>query len=121
MRLASITSCSAVSRSTRPIERRLDRQVELDLLRDLDLLARRRALLRVRARLLFGDDVDPVLGQVLVQLDDLLARWLDVLERRRQLLRREVTALASFGDDVAQLVDFGERHLREQRGGDVGQ
>jgi hypothetical protein len=50
-----------------------------------------------------------------MQIDDLVARGLRVLQRRGDLLRCQVAALAALGDDVAQLVDLGERHLRQER------
>jgi hypothetical protein len=78
---------------------------------------RGRRLLRVRARLLLGDDVDSVLGEVLMQIEDLLAGRLYVLEWCSYLLRRQVAALAALGDDVAQLLDLGERHVRQDHRG----
>ena len=75
------------------VEARLDRQVELGLLR----AARLRLALRllVGGEPVLGDHVDAVLDQVGVQALDLLLGDLDLLERLRDLLEGEIAALAA--------------------------
>src|SRR3954454_6487868 len=93
------------------VEARLDREVDLRLLRRLaaGLLARlggRLDLVHLGGRRLAvgADHVDALLVQVLMELLDLLLGDLDLLEGGRDLLEGERTALLAFGDQLTEVV-----------------
>ena len=131
MRRASTTSCSAVSRWTRPIERRYSRSESRlgSTVRSISTFlrwsGRGSAALAALAstlppsdlrRAAVGlDDVDPVLVQVGVQLLDLLLGDLDLLEARRDLLEGQEAALLALGDQRPQLIELRDRSLIGQQ------
>ena len=124
IRFASSISCSRGQQldpadraqvEAQRVEARLDRQVELGLLR-LPRLARLLRLL-VGGDAVLGDHVDAVLDQVGVQVADLLLGDLDLLERGGDLLEGQVAALAPLGDQRAQLLGVRKRGSPFEPGG----
>ena len=123
MRRASATSWSAVSRSTRPIERRYSRSESSDgsTVRSISGFfgaeapsgpapeAHRHA--RGRRTTVLRHDVHARLDQMRAELGDLLLRHLDLLEARGDLLEGQETAFASLGRKRAQLLDIHEGRL----------
>jgi hypothetical protein len=108
------------------VQRRLDRQVELGLLRRIGVAARGALLARGGRRLDAGslrgdllavgaDDVDALVGQVGVQLLDLLLGDLDLLERRGDLVEGQKTAFLPICDETAELVELVDRRLVRQQ------
>jgi hypothetical protein len=61
--------------------------------------------------LLALDELDAVLGDVGLEVLDLLLRQLDVVERRRDLVVVEEALLLAFGYELLQLLDFRERDV----------
>ena len=93
---------------TKRVEARLDREVELRLLRRLALL---RLLLLVSGDPVLADDVDAVVDQVGVKAPDLLLGDLDLLERRGDLLESQETLVLALRDQRADLLEIDERRL----------
>ncbi len=113
MRLARLTSSEALSSGTRPIERRY-RRSESRLGSTVRSSSRAAGAISARAGHLFavgevrtggaqvlgGDQLDPVLLEVRVELDGLLAAGVGLLERGAQDLARDLAVLERLGDQA---------------------
>jgi hypothetical protein len=108
------------------VQRRLHGQVELGLLRRIGVAAGGSLLARLGGRLDAGtlrrqelavgaDDVDALLGEVVVQFLDLLLGDLDLLESRGDLVEGQAAALLTVGDEAAKLVELVDRGLIRQQ------
>jgi hypothetical protein len=108
------------------VQRRLDRQVELGLLGCIGIAAGGPVLARGSRRLDAGslrgdllavgaDDVDALIGQVGVQLLDLLLGDLDLLERRGDVVEGQKAAFLAVCDETAELVELVDRCLVRQQ------
>jgi len=111
---------------TQRIQRRLDRQVELGLLRPIRVASGRAFLARLCGGLDAGslrgdlfavgaDDVDALFGEVAMQFLDLLLGDLDLLERGRDLVEGQKAALLTIRDQTAKLIELVNRGLVSQQ------
>ena len=101
---------------TQRVEARLDRQVDLGLLRrglrGLGPVAVARHRRQAAGRTLaVRDDLDAGVEQVRAELHDLLLRHLDLLEACRDLLERQIAPLATLDRQRAQLLDVEDARL----------
>ena len=95
------------------VEARLDREVDLGLLRRVLALAPASARPCRRRRDGRRSDTisTPLSSEVRVQVAHLLLGDLDLLEAGGDLLERQIAPLAALGDQRAQLLDLEERRL----------